>query len=201
MLIRWLKRMKQIKYSRQLQGRAIFGKAFCERPLNGNKTTFLYHNVKIKNSFGRDCVMFGDYNNVSVSIYLTKGGQVNTGHYVYMNSHCKLHISNTLTIGNYCMFGPSVTIWDSDNHALDPKLRKQDAMDIPNGSLNAFHTGGGNVMIHDNVWIGMESLILGGVTIGENSVVAARSVVTKDVPANCMVSGVPARVVKKIDNE
>lgn len=61
--------------------------------------------------------------------------------------------------------------------------------------------GGGDIVIEDNVWIGMEALILGGVTIGENSVVAARSVVTKDVPANCLVAGIPAKVVKKIGNE
>lgn len=201
MLIKWLMRLKQIKYSKQLQSRAIYGEGFCERPLNGDKTTYLYHNVKIKNSFGSDRVVFGNYNNVSVSIYLTKDGQVKTGDYVYMNSNCKLHISNTLTIGNYCMFGPGVTIWDSDNHPLDPEQRRQDAISIPKGSLNAFRVGGGNVMIGDNVWIGMESLILGGVTIGENSVVAARSVVTKDIPANCMVAGVPAKVVKKIGNE
>lgn len=61
--------------------------------------------------------------------------------------------------------------------------------------------GGGDIVIEDNVWIGMESLILGGVTIGENSVVAARSVVTKDVPPNMLVAGVPAKIVKKIVNE
>ena len=60
---------------------------------------------------------------------------------------------------------------------------------------------GGDIVIEDNVWIGMESLILGGVTIGENSVVAARSVVTKDVPPNMLVAGVPAKIVKKIVNE
>lgn len=201
MLIKWLMRLKQIKYSKQLQSRAIFGKGFCERPLYGDKTTYLYHNVKIKNSFGREKVIFGDYNNVDVSIYLTKHGQVKTGDYVYMNSNCKLHISNTLSIGSYCMFGPGVKIWDTDNHPIDPKRRKEDAQKIPLGFLNTFDIGGGDIKISDNVWIGMESLILGGVSIGENSVIAARSVVTKDVPANCMVAGVPAKIVKKIGHE
>lgn len=143
MLIKWLKGQKQKKHHSALKKCAIFGKAFCERPLNGDKLSYLYHNVKIKNSFGSDRIVFGDYNNVSVSIFLTKNGQVKTGNYVYMNSGCKLHVNNKLTIGNECMFGPGVTIWDTDNHPLDPKKRREDARQIPHGSLNAFDVGGG----------------------------------------------------------
>jgi acetyltransferase-like isoleucine patch superfamily enzyme len=57
------------------------------------------------------------------------------------------------------------------------------------------------VKIADNVWIGMNALILKGVTVGENSVVAAGSVVTKSVPANTVVAGNPAAVVKKFEIE
>ena len=143
MLIKYLRRLKQIKHQKALKKSAIFGKAFCERPLNGDKTSCLYTNVKIKNPFSAERVVFGDYNNVSVSIYLTKNGEITTGDYVYMNSGCKLHINNKLTIGNYCMFGSGVTVWDSDNHPLDPLKRKEDAQQIPKGSLNAFDVGGG----------------------------------------------------------
>ena len=146
MLIKYLRRLKQIKHQKALKKSAIFGKAFCERPLNGDKTSYLYTNVKIKNPFGAERVVFGDYNNVSVSIYLTKNGEITTGDYVYMNSGCKLHINNKLTIGNYCMFGPGVTVWDSDNHPLDPLKRKEDAQQIPKGSLNAFDVGGGVIL-------------------------------------------------------
>jgi acetyltransferase-like isoleucine patch superfamily enzyme len=57
------------------------------------------------------------------------------------------------------------------------------------------------VTIADNVWIGMNATILKGVTIGENSVVAAGAVVTKSVPANVVVAGNPAVVIKKFDGE
>lgn len=56
------------------------------------------------------------------------------------------------------------------------------------------------VIIGENVWIGSSSTILPGVTVGDNSVVAAGAVVTKDVPKNAVVAGVPARVVKEINN-
>jgi serine acetyltransferase len=55
------------------------------------------------------------------------------------------------------------------------------------------------VHIGDNVWLGDHAMVLKGVTIGENSVVAAKAVVTKDVPANVIVAGNPARVVKELD--
>lgn len=54
------------------------------------------------------------------------------------------------------------------------------------------------IVIGDRAWIGANATILTGVTIGENAVVAAGSVVTKDVPANCLVGGVPAKVIKEI---
>jgi acetyltransferase-like isoleucine patch superfamily enzyme len=57
------------------------------------------------------------------------------------------------------------------------------------------------VIIADNVWIGMNAVILKGVTIGENSVVAAGSVVTKSVPENSVVAGNPAVVVRKFESE
>lgn len=57
----------------------------------------------------------------------------------------------------------------------------------------------GDIHIEDGVWIGSGSIILGGVTIGENAVVGAGSVVTKDVEKNCLVAGNPAKFIKKID--
>ena len=55
------------------------------------------------------------------------------------------------------------------------------------------------IMIKDRAWIGAHATILTGVTIGKNAVVAAGAVVTKDVPDNCMVGGVPAKIIKEID--
>ena len=74
----------------------------------------------------------------------------------------------------------NVIIRDSDNHQI---------------------TGGNSmfapVIIKDNAWIGMSAIILKGVTVGEGAIVAAGSVVTKDVPPHTIVAGVPARVIKK----
>ena len=57
------------------------------------------------------------------------------------------------------------------------------------------------VIIHDNVWLGDHCAVLKGVTIGENSIVAANAVVVKDVPANVVVAGNPAKIVKRLDED
>jgi len=56
----------------------------------------------------------------------------------------------------------------------------------------------GKISIHDNVWIGFNSIILKGVTIGENAIIGAGSVVREDIPANCVASGNPCRIIKEI---
>ncbi|MDF4604596.1 DapH/DapD/GlmU-related protein, partial [Vibrio parahaemolyticus] len=88
-------------------------------------------------------------------------------------------------IGNSVMIGPNVTIATA-GHPIEPDLRREVAQfNIP-------------VHIEDNVWIGANSVVLPGVTIGENSVIGAGSVVTKDIPSNVVAVGNPCRVLREI---
>src|SRR5947208_1849973 len=99
-----------------------------------------------------------------------------------------------IEIGSHCLISWNVGIADSDFHPLEPAQRLIDAHAVapfykdrpPRPKLETRP-----VKISDNVWIGMNAVILKGVTIGENSVVAAGAVVTKSVPANCVVAGNP----------
>jgi hypothetical protein len=93
-----------------------------------------------------------------------------------------------ITIKNNVAVGANTTIIDTDFHPLDPqvrRLRPQDARTAP-------------ILIEDDVFIGMNSLILKGVTIGKGSVVGAGSIVTKDVPPGVIVAGNPARIVREL---
>ena len=93
-----------------------------------------------------------------------------------------------VTIGDYVMIGPN-TLIITVNHPLSAAGRRK-------------HLGIAKpVTIGNDVWIGGNVTILPGVTIGSNVVVAAGAVVTKDVPDNCVVGGVPARVIRKLDEE
>jgi acetyltransferase-like isoleucine patch superfamily enzyme len=93
-----------------------------------------------------------------------------------------------VTIGDGVAVGANATIIDTDFHPLDSEGRKS----RPSGGQAA------PVRIEDDVFIGMNSLVLKGVTIGEGSVVGAGSVVTKDVPSGVVVAGHPARIVRKL---
>jgi acetyltransferase-like isoleucine patch superfamily enzyme len=92
-----------------------------------------------------------------------------------------------------------VTIVDHDSHAIDWKNRMRDILDWGNGAKDWDRVNIAPVMIRRRVWIGFNASILKGVTISEGAVVAAGSVVTKDVPAYCVVAGNPARVVKQLE--
>jgi acetyltransferase-like isoleucine patch superfamily enzyme len=107
-----------------------------------------------------------------------------------------------IEIGSHCLISWNVGIADSDFHPLEPAQRLIDAHALapfykdrpPRPKLETRP-----VKIADNVWIGMNAVILKGVTIGENSVVAAGSVVVKSVPANTVVAGNPAVAVKTFE--
>ena len=91
-------------------------------------------------------------------------------------------------IGDYVMIGPN-TLITTVNHPLSPQKRRQ-------------HIGQAKrVTIGRDVWIGGNCTILPGVTIGNNVVIAAGAVVTKDVPSNCVVGGVPAKMIREITDD
>lgn len=116
--------------------------------------------------------------------YTDFGKNMRIGKNVFFNTGCSFQDRGGITIGDNALIGMNVTI-ATLNHGLTLETRGT--------------TYPAPVVIGDNVWIGSNATILGGVTIGENAVVAAGAVVSRDVPPNCVVAGVPARVVKQID--
>jgi acetyltransferase-like isoleucine patch superfamily enzyme len=98
----------------------------------------------------------------------------------------------SIQLGKECLLGANVTIADTDFHALKPDGRRF------NG--NPLDIGAAPVRIEDNVFIGTGALVLKGVTIGMNSVIGAMSVVNKNIDANVIAAGVPARMIREIKN-
>jgi len=137
------------------------------------------------------------------SFALGKNGTCSIGDFSLVNG-ALIMAEERIEIGSYCLISWSVGIADSDFHPIEPAQRRIDAealapffKDRP--SRPKLRTM--PVIIEDNVWIGMNATILKGVTIGENSVVAAGAVVTKSVPANVVVAGNPAVVIKRLESK
>lgn len=111
---------------------------------------------------------------------------------IIIGNNCKLngtviHCNEYIEIGDNSMFGPGTVICDNDSHrvVIDHAKRNTKPISKP-------------IIIKENVWIGMNCIIMKGVTIGKNSIVAAGSVVTKSVPDNCLYGGNPAKLIKEL---
>ena len=114
-------------------------------------------------------------------------GRIDIGDCVLMSPGTRLSASDEITIGDGVMMANGTYITDSDWHTIYDRTARDER-------VTPVHIG-------ENVWLGDHSVVLKGVTIGKNSVVAAGAVVTKDVPANVVVAGNPAAVVKELDPE
>jgi acetyltransferase-like isoleucine patch superfamily enzyme len=116
--------------------------------------------------------------------YATGGLDTSVGRNVFVNQNCTFYDLGGLRIADDVMIGPNVNLITS-GHPLEPSQRRGFVTAKP-------------IAIERNVWVAAGATIIGGVTVGENSVVAAGSVVTRDVPPNTLVGGNPARVIRAI---
>ncbi|MHC5267896.1 sugar O-acetyltransferase [Enterococcus sp. LJL98] len=130
----------------------------------------------------------GENCTVEQPFFCTYGSNISVGDNFFLNVNCRLMDSGKITIGHNVMIAPNVSLI-TEEHAMDVKQRLE--------GLEYTRP----ITIQDNVWLATGVLVLPGVTIGENSVIGAGSVVTKDIPANCLAVGNPCRVVKPINNE
>ena len=113
------------------------------------------------------------------------GKNITLGNDLYINFGCTLLDCGQIVIGNNTLIGPNVSMY-SANHSLDARERIEGAL-IPKP-----------IIIGNRVWIGGGSTILSGVTIGDDTVIGAGSVVTKDIPSGVVAAGNPCRVIRKI---
>lgn len=131
---------------------------------------------------------------VFAPFYCEYGVNIHVGQECFVNYNCVFLDVSPITLGNGVWIGANVTL-ATPNHPFIAEERLN--ANYPDGRHDLEYSA--PITIKDGCWICSSATICGGVTIGENSIVAAGAVVVKDVPANSIVAGVPAKVVRKID--
>ena len=152
----------------------------CHRMLFNKMTGALYVAQNATLEVGAFDVYAGSRINVNEGAVLKMGSG-------YMNYDCIVDVFSSVSIGHNVVISERVVIRDADNHTV----WEQGALIDKEARPKAIP-----IVIEDHVWVGMNVIILKGVTIGEGAIIAAGSVVNKDVPAHCLVGGVPAKVLK-----
>lgn len=146
-------------------------------------------NVEEKENFLKRCLgKTGAGCSVYSPFLFDMGENIFLGDNVFINYNCVILDMAHVHIGNNVMIAPNVTLSTASHLLSRQSRRNKEGFAEP-------------IVIEDDVWIGCNVSILPGVTIGAGSVIAAGAVVTKSVPANCLVAGVPARIMRKLEDE
>jgi len=147
---------------------------------------------------GNDCLISGSV------IFEMEKGKLTIGNKVFIGGGTNFYCIDNIIVGNDVMFSCGCSVIDNNSHSLVSAERLNDVLDWKKG-IEEGHIGkyknwsvvkSAPIIIKNKAWIGFNSIIMKGVTIGEGAVIAAGSVVTKDVPDYAVVGGNPARIIK-----
>lgn len=147
-----------------------------------------------------DRLLIGDQSIVQASLRTDRSpASIVIGSRTFIGGGSLLVAAQNISIGDDVLVSWGVTIVDHDSHSLDFALRKNDVVEWGQGRKDWTHVTVSPVRIGNKVWIGFGVSILKGVDIGEGAVIAAASVVTRDVPPYTLVAGNPARVIREVE--
>lgn len=160
----------------------------------------IHKNASFSAGSSPEALTVGDYCSLYGQIRLLGAGRLSIGHHSFLGPASRIWCTERIEIGSHVLISHDVDIHDSDTHSLHWQQRRDEHAarfergdhSVPPGVPTS------PIRIHDDVWIGFKSSILKGVTIGRGAVVAAGSVVTKDVAPFTMVAGNPARPIKEL---
>lgn len=169
--------------------------------IGSNHNFFPESRVNLLEGAKKENVILKDHAEMFATIQAIKNGIVIMNEWSKIGPGSVIEATNRVEIGKDTAIAAKVTIRDNNSHPLSPAYRRK-MRHTPHGSIERSSTRSVSapIIIGENVWIGENARICKGVTIGDNAIIAACSVVTKNVPANAVVAGNPAKIVKeKID--
>lgn len=124
-------------------------------------------------------------------MFWADGGNITIGDNVGISQSALVALDADITIGNHTLLGSGVKIYTSDFHSLDHNIRRDVKKDMASRVSKSISIGA-------DCWLGAGVMVLKGVTIGDRVVIAAGSVVTKDIPSDCVAAGVPCRKLRSL---
>jgi acetyltransferase-like isoleucine patch superfamily enzyme len=170
-----------------------------------SEAALLFPETRIENHRGqRGAIRIGAHSAVRGELMtLGHGGQIEIGDWCYVGSSSRMWSADRIKIGNRVLISHVCEIHDWNAHPLDARARHRHFRDILTSGhpLQLTDVRSAPVILEDDVWIGFGSTVLKGVTIGRGSIVAARSLVTEDVPPGVLVTGSPARITRELPPE
>ena len=135
--------------------------------------------------------------NIKTCIYVGKKATLKLGNDVGISSST-LWVKESVSIGNSVAIGADCIIMDTDAHNLDWKIRCSEETNEYGESVDMVTAASAPIVIEDNVLVGARCILLKGVTIGARSIIGSGSIVTKDIPSDCIAAGNPCKVIKSI---
>jgi len=179
---------KKYKTKRQFNKNAVVGKNFK----NG-------HNVCVNTGF-RNRIFVGDDCTVGADLFCTSSGGIHIGNNTWIGGRSIIRSTKSVIIGSHCLISTDVVIQDNNSHPIDPVERRDQISRAGAGhNIDLWkESDSGEIVIGNDVWIGLRSIILKSVCIGDGAIIAAGSVVTKNVAPKTIVGGNPAVVLKSI---
>ncbi|QOZ27261.1 DapH/DapD/GlmU-related protein [Bradyrhizobium sp. CCBAU 51753] len=157
--------------------------------------------ARIRNIRGdNDCIVIGDHSIIRGELLtFAHGGLIEIGSWCYVGEHTRIWSAASVRIGNRVLIAHGVNIFDNLTHPVDPVVRHNQIQEMfTRGHPRKLDLDERPVTINDDAWIGAGAFVMRGLSIGARAIVAAGSVVTKDVAEDTVVAGNPARVVKSI---
>lgn len=175
----------------------------CYRMSNASSAMF-YAESEVENQQQKpDNIIVGENTHIRGRLLIFGyGGRISIGNNCYLGNYSNIWSAEHVEIGDNVLISHNVNIIDTNSHEID-YLERAEAfcslikMGAP--SINTFNVPAARIIIEDYVWISFNVTILKGVKIGEGAIIAAGSVVTKDVEPFTMVAGNPAKFIKKVN--
>ena len=153
--------------------------------------------VILADGSNKKCIVIGDYVDCFGLLYSQSGGDIIVGNNVMIGRNVQIRSGQLVKIGNNSIISENVIITDNNNHPISVRFRYAKSFMPSSSEMHLWKWSRQMpVIIKENTWLGENSRVCKGVTVGKNSIVAANAVVTKDVPDNCIVAGNPAKIVK-----